>query len=319
MLPGDFNDENAEYNNSVPETVSYSELHPADELHPASELHVYSEFGKGAKAATAPKTLVASKTMNEALKYSTQVATVIKAVAVVTAAAVVVGVPLLDLGSNISLEFLDYGADDSYVYYKIEIQDFNEDMNLTVSVHNDFINRSKPIESSIADGFESGLQPNMEYKITVYEGSRTVAEKTVWTKKAPTQTEPRIYLLKEPYLDRSTGLLKVDFDYVDPLGKTYEDNGIKAVVNCPALGKDAFSMCNPSDGTLSVDVEPFIGFDVSIEISYIHKDDPSEHTVLMKYDSYPMYMSDSKIEITGVHLEGSDRDKLYLDMDYLDD
>ena len=316
-MSNEFNGGVGETNKGVPESVSYSEYHSTSEMHSAAETQSYYEFGKTETVIPKKTTVVASRSMNEALKYSTQVATVIKAVAAVTVAAVVVIAPILDEGSNIQIEFLDISSDSTYIYYSIEIMDYSEDMDLYVSVHNDFVNRSKPIDSSLAEGYETKLQPNMEYKVSVMQGSKTIAEKTVWTKKTTSLEGPMMMVDGNPIFDRDAGTLTVNFGYIDPFDVTYEE-GIKAVVTCEALDKDNYALCRPSDGTITVDVSEFIGYDADLEISYLHKDDPSEHTVVYSYSSLPLYMADSVMEINGVHLEGTDRDILYLDMDYAD-
>ena len=316
-MSNEFNGGVGETNKGVPESVSYSEYHSTSEMHSAAETQSYYEFGKTETVIPKKTTVVASRSMNEALKYSTQVATVIKAVAAVTVAAVVVIAPILDEGSNIQIEFLDISSDSTYIYYSIEIMDYSEDMGLYVSVHNDFVNRSKPIDSSLAEGYETKLQPNMEYKVSVMQGSKTIAEKTVWTKKTTSLEGPMMMVDGNPIFDRDAGTLTVNFDYIDPFDVTYEE-GIKAVVTCEALDKDNYALCRPSDGTITVDVSEFIGYDADLEISYLHKDDPSLHTVVYSYSSFPLYMADSVMEINGVHLEGTDRDVLYLDMDYAD-
>ena len=316
-MSNEFNGDIGETNKGVPESVSYSEYHSTSEMHSAAETQSYYEFGKTETVVPKKTTVVASRSMNEALKYSTQVATVIKAVAAVTVAAVVVIAPILDEGSNIQIEFLDISSDSTYIYYSIEIMDYSEDMDLYVSVHNDFVNRSKPIDSSLAEGYETKLQPNMEYKVSVMQGSKTIAEKTVWTKKTTSLEGPMMMVDGNPIFDRDAGTLTVNFDYIDPFDVTYEE-GIKAVVTCEALDKDNYALCRPSDGTITVDISEFIGYDADLEISYLHKDDPSEHTVVYTYASFPLYNADSVMEINGVHLEGTDRDVLYLDMDYAD-
>ena len=415
-MSGELNDGNGQFNDDVPESSFYKEMHSTSELHSTEEIHSYSEFGKAFAKSKPAKTLTTSKGMDEALKYSSQVATVIKAVAAITVVAVVVLAPIIDEGSSIQLEFVKYGADETYVYYAIEIMDYTEDMDVTVTVHNDFISQTKVADSSFVEDYVSGLQPNMQYKITAKEGSKTIAEKTVWTTKQSSSpvflmdyctyvaadeqfhllfhvnnedwygfnatvqygdksvgyavfddTEgaktvpvdvsawdnindytvtfrlwckqtvdgkeesvelysndftihrvPHMTVSGKPVFDRSAGTLTVAFKYEDPNNVTYE-GGIKAVVYCPAVGSDTYALCKPSDGTITVDVSSFIGYDVNLEISYIHKDDTTQHTVLYSSDSVPLYESDSVLELSGVHLEGTYRDILYLDMNYFDE
>ena len=412
-MSNEFNGDSNEYNRGVPESASYSELHSTAELHSTSETHSYSEFGDTGKRTAPPKTLVTSRGMNEALQYSSQVAAVIKAVAVVSVVAVVAIIPILDEGSDIQLEFLKYGSEDTYIYYYIEVMDYDEDMDLTVSVHNDFVNRTKAIESGFVDGYEDGLQPNMEYKITVKSGWRTIAEKTVWTKKEASKPDfqmhfcqysavdesfhflfdvnndeyhdfsvtleysdkvigsadpvepmatqtvavtglsmenvyvytttfhlwckitsegmevpvelyyqtfevykaPHIELTDKPIFNRSAHTLTLNYDLEDPNNQVNPTDGIKVVVECPALGTDVFDMYDRDETAAVIKIpSSFTGYDSKVSIYAL-----GETETLLYRATVPLYYDDSVIAINGIHLDGTDRNTLYFDMDYLDD
>lgn len=203
-LSGDFNDDGNQFNKGVPESASYGEYHYTAETHSAPETTSYSETGD-AFARTKPiKTLATSRGMNEALKYSSQVATVVKAVTVITVAAVVVGVPLLDIGTTMEFEWFDLKAEDTLVHYYVEVADYNEDMNLTITVHNYFFSRTMEFDGSYASGTVTGLQPNMQYKATIKNGSTTVGEKSFWTTNSSGPDPTGDFTITDHHFDEKT-------------------------------------------------------------------------------------------------------------------
>ena len=252
------------------------------------------------------KTLVTSRGMNEALKYSTQVATVIKAVAVITVAAVVVVMPIIEAGSGIELEFFDVSAQDTYIDYFVEVKDYKEEMDLTVTLHNDFVSRSHRIESGSISQHEEGLEPGMEYKVTVREGSKLVDERTVWTTSAP---QASILILGKPIFDRDTSTVTVNFEYNDPTGNT----SVVAADVYSVIGTRMAS-CDPTEGRLVVDVSGITGYDAGMTMYALFKDDTDQK---LKTMDVPLYYGDSKIGVTGISM-GSDRNVLHLDVDYFD-
>ena len=129
--------------------------------------------------------------MNDALKYSSQVATVIKAVAIVTIVAVAGIIPMMDNGPEIEFEEFDIKPYDTYVFYYVKVADYSEDMDLTITIHNYFTSRTNEFDGDYASGEFMELKPNMEYKVTIKDGSRTVAEKTIRTLK---DVPPTIYI-----------------------------------------------------------------------------------------------------------------------------
>ena len=304
-MSDEVNNDGNQLNNDVPESTSYTEYHSTGELHSAPEIVSYSEYGDISKKATgATKTLATSKGMNEALKYSSQVATVIKAVAVVTVAAVVIVMPITEAGSSIQLEFFDVSAQDTYIDYYVEVKDFNEEMDLTVTLHNDFVSRSHRIESGHITQHEDGLQPNMEYKVTVKEGSKIVEEKVVWTSAAP---QASILILGKPIFDRDASTVTVNFEYNDPTGNT----SVVAADVYSVIGTKMNS-CDPAEGKLVVDVSGITGYDAGMTIYALFKDDTDQKLETLQV---PLYYDDSKIGVKGLSI-GTDRNVLYLDMDY---
>lgn len=145
----------------------------------------YSGFESS--AATAATTTTAATTAST-VAISSTVATV-SSVAVAAAGAVVIAATLilpLVMGVPSAIIFEDISVTDTSVYYTIFFEDYEEDMELTVSLHNNFTNRTHTVESHSISILEENLKPGMEYKITVYGSmSAVLGERTVTTDKNP--------------------------------------------------------------------------------------------------------------------------------------
>ena len=143
--------------------------------------------GYESTAATAATTTTAATTASTVAVSST-IATV-SSVAVAAAGAVVIAATLilpLVMGVPSAIIFEDISVTDTTVYYTIYFEDYEEDMELTVSLHNNFTNRTHTVESHSISILEENLKPGMEYKITVYGSmSAVLDERTVKTDKNP--------------------------------------------------------------------------------------------------------------------------------------
>ena len=187
------------------ETSGFSEYHSAKETQSVPETATYSEYGDAFKRTKEVKTLVTSNGMNDALKYSAQVATVIKAVAIVTVVVVAGIVPIMDNGPDIVFDIFDLKATDTYVFYYVVVQDYDEEMDLSITLQNYFTTRTAQFEGDYASGEFFDLKPNMEYKVLIKNGSRTVAERTIRT----LSEEP------EPEIMPSVSISNIKYDTTD--------------------------------------------------------------------------------------------------------
>ena len=108
--------------------------------------------------------------------------------AVAATGAILIAVTLvlpLVVGVPSAIIFDDIVVTDSSVYYSIYFEDYEEGMELYVSLHNNFTNRMHTVDSESISVVERDLKPNMEYTITVYGSmSSILEERTVKTMKS---------------------------------------------------------------------------------------------------------------------------------------
>ena len=135
----------------------------------------FTAYGGSAAAAgsTTATTVVATST----------VATV-SSVAITTVGAAVIAATLilpLVIGVPSAIIFDEVSVTDTTVYYSIYFEDYEEDMELTVSLHNNFTDRSHTVESESISVLEENLKPGMDYKITVYGSMGTVLDEITVT------------------------------------------------------------------------------------------------------------------------------------------
>ena len=160
-----------------------------------------------ATSTTAASTVVATSTVTAAS---------ISSVAIATAGAVIVAATLvlpLIIGVPSAIIFEDISVTDTTVYYSIYFEDYEEDMDLTVCLHNNFTNRTHAVESESISVMEEGLKPGVEYKITVYGSMSTVLDEITVTTEKNYEPEP-----VKPQLDVKS------FDYRPQEGKIYLDS-----------------------------------------------------------------------------------------------
>ncbi len=134
--------------------------------------------------ATAAGTTIAATTV-----AATSTIASISSAAITTVGAVVVAATIilpLIIGVPSAIIFDEISVTDSTVYYSIYFEDYEEDMDLTVSLHNNFTDRSHTVESHYISVLEENLKPGMDYKLTVYGSMGTVLdERTVRTGSTP--------------------------------------------------------------------------------------------------------------------------------------
>ena len=129
-------------------------------------------------------------------------AATLTSVAVATAGAVVIAATLilpLVVGVPSAIIFDEIIVTDTTVYYSIYFEDYEEDMELTVSLHNNFTDRSHTVESENISVTEENLKPGMTYKLTVYGSMGAVlGEKTITMKKS-SEPEPTLTVDKAEF------------------------------------------------------------------------------------------------------------------------
>ena len=295
-MSNELNEGNGQLNDDVPEIHSYEGYHSTDEMHSANETTSFSEIGDVFMKPKPTVTLTTSRGMNEALKYSTQVATVIKAVAAITVAAVIIGVPLFEAGAGVEFEYFDLKPHDTYIDYYVEVADYNEDMDLSLTIHNFFISETVPFEGNYVSGTMKGLQPNMQYKATVTNGGVTVAEKSFWTlaEPEPEPTPAAALSIKGVHLEGTErNKLFIDMDYNDPTG-VYSVKTMNVYVNDVLSGTD----CTVND----VGTKPYVVMDGDKEIGSKNDNVRLELSYDKRSDETGEYVPQGVMVVDGLHV-----------------
>ena len=172
----------------------------------------------GAAGTTAAATTTATTTV-AATATTASVAATISSVAVAAAGAVVIAATLilpLFVGVPSAIIFEDISVTDTSVYYTIFFEDYEEDMELTVCLHNNFTNRTHTVESHSISILEENLKPGMEYKITVYGSmSAVLEERTVKTDK----TSSGSLDVEKAEFSMSDGKIHLTASLKDPKGR----------------------------------------------------------------------------------------------------
>ena len=144
----------------------------------------------------------------------------ISSVAVATAGAVIIAATLvlpLIVGVPSAIIFEDISVTDTTVYYTIFFEDYEEDMELTVSLHNNFTNRTHTVESHSISVLEENLKPDMQYKLTVYGSMGAILdERTIRTDKAGSVPELNVSLAEYSMTD---GLIHLSAELNDSKGQ----------------------------------------------------------------------------------------------------
>ena len=165
-----------------------------------------------AATTTAATTTVAASTAATTL---TTVATATAGVAIITVAFIlplIVGVPSAIIFDEISVT-------DTTVYYSIYFEDYEEDMDLTVSLQNNFTDRSHKVDSHSISVLEENLKPGMQYRLIVYGSMGAVLdERTVTTSKEPPAPSGPTFDVETAEFSLSDGLIHLSATLNDPEG-----------------------------------------------------------------------------------------------------
>ena len=170
-------------------------------------------FAATGTSATAAATTTASATTVVASSAATTLTTVATATAGVAIITVAFILPLI-VGVPSAIIFDEISATDTTVYYSIYFEDYEEDMELTVSLHNNFTNRTHTVDSHSISVLEENLKPGMNYKLTVYGSMGVVLdERSITTKK--TSYEPTL-IVNTAEFNMSDGLIHLSATLDDP-------------------------------------------------------------------------------------------------------
>lgn len=222
-------------------------------------------FTGASSAGTAGSAAAATTTATTTVAATATTATVtatISSVAVTAAAAVIIAatviIPLLEAPQNIS--FSEIIVTDSSVYYSIYIEDYEEGMDLTVSLHNNFTNRQHTVDSNYVEFTERNLKPNMEYKLTLYGSMATVLKETV-VKTQKTSGETGLTVNKAEF-DATDGMIHVSAVLSDP---NSELSDFKAVLYDDTQNRTAVWSAPIQDFKTDLTLDP--GFDPDMKVS----------------------------------------------------
>ena len=151
--------------------------------------HTYGSVGStSAAASSATATAAATATASTTVAAGAASAVVAGAGAVLIAVTLII--PMV-LGVPSAIIFEDIVATDSSIYYSIYFEDYEEGMELYVSLHNNFTDRTHTVESESFSFVERDLKPNMEYTLTVY-GSMSAVLKEQVIKTKPSTDVPTL-------------------------------------------------------------------------------------------------------------------------------
>lgn len=151
--------------------------------------HTYGSVGStSAAASSATATAAATATATSTVAAGAASAVVAGAGAVLIAVTLII--PMV-LGVPSAIIFEDIVATDSTIYYSIYFEDYEEGMELYVSLHNNFTDRTHTVESESFSFVERDLKPNMEYTLTVY-GSMSAVLKEQVIKTKPSTVVPTL-------------------------------------------------------------------------------------------------------------------------------
>ena len=117
---------------------------------------------------------------NEVKKKVNKVVNIIKSFAAIVSTFVVGIFSFDNIQPTDNEKFFYVQAYEEYIYYEVSFEEYSDD--LTVTLHNDFTNREEKLSDSSSWGVFKGLKPNMTYTLTLKQGSKVIAKRTVVTK-----------------------------------------------------------------------------------------------------------------------------------------
>ncbi len=163
----------------TPETRSYTETDAqAPELFAATESPSYRETVsyEETSSATKPKELSTTKNAKTTARLLSTVTATVASVAVG-----VVALPGVSSQSDVKATFSKLVATDRYISYIVELENYQPSDEIVIVVSNDFTKRKQKVSSATTEGMQNDLQSGMKYTVSVMDGTRKLAEKTVKT------------------------------------------------------------------------------------------------------------------------------------------
>ncbi len=224
--------------------------------------HTYGSVGStSAAASSATATAAATATATSTVAAGAASAVVAGAGAVLIAVTLII--PMV-LGVPSAIIFEDIVATDSTIYYSIYFEDYEEGMELYVSLHNNFTDRTHTVESESFSFVERDLKPNMEYTLTVY-GSMSAVLKEQVIKTKPSTDVPTLTVNYCDYLPE-TGAVSISSTIS---GGTAAWGDYRAVLYAEEKDGAAGGMRQIASVMLeSVDTEQEIRFQLEKDASY---------------------------------------------------
>ena len=175
--------------------------------------------GSGGFASVETGTVAAGTTTAASTVVATSTAATVSSVAITTAGVAIIAATLilpLVVGVPSAIIFDEIVVTDTTVYYSIYFEDYEEDMELTVSLHNNFTNRSHTVESESISVMEENLKPGMSYKLTVYGRMGAVLDERI-IKMEDKRSEPTLAVDKAEF-SMSDGMIHLSATLDDPSG-----------------------------------------------------------------------------------------------------
>ena len=166
--------------------------------------------GSGGFASVETGTVAAGTTTAASTVVATSTAATVSSVAITTAGVAIIAATLilpLVVGVPSAIIFDEIVVTDTTVYYSIYFEDYEEDMELTVSLHNNFTNRSHTVESESISVMEENLKPGMSYKLTVYGRMGAVLDERI-IKMEDKRSEPTLAVDKAEF-SMSDGMIHI--------------------------------------------------------------------------------------------------------------
>ena len=188
------------------ENPTYGENPTYEETHQAKETQEYQEFGKYEPVSGSAKEKKKRRTAQTSAAMASAVAvTAIVVLAVIPAISIFAPVygpvfgpvfdGVFDDGSDdltVTGSFVTIDASDTTVRYTVELEDYDPELEYSVSLSNRFTERTQTFQSDTFSYKEENLRPDMEYTLTLTAEGEVLATGTVTTER---QAEPHFLLV----------------------------------------------------------------------------------------------------------------------------